>query len=306
MTTFKHILVSINATDEIHPALDQAMELARHMPAKITVVDVLPHVPDRARQFVTDRIEQELVDHRWALLHDIAAKCGGPVGTALLRGEAPAIALVREVMIGQYDLLIRSHGVRDASMPFGPIDMQLLRKCPCPVWLAGPSARPKPRRIMAAVDAGSTEPGEAALNQAILDIAVTIRDIEAAHLTVVYAWSAFGYEFLQRRMSATELAAFMDATRAAATLDLGRAISALGARKAGVEFMAVEGEPFDVLPTYAESHSMDLVVMGTVARTGLAGFIMGNTAERILSRLRGSVLAVKPAGFVSPVKPNAT
>jgi nucleotide-binding universal stress UspA family protein len=303
MTTFKHILVSINATDAEHPALDQAMELAAHMPAKVTVVDVLPHVPERARPFVTEPIEQELVDHRWALLHGIAANRGVPVGTALLRGEAPAIALIREVLAGQYDLLIRSHGVKDASMPFGPIDMQLLRKCPCPVWLAGPAARPRPRRIMAAIDAGSTEPGETALNRAILDLAVTIRDIETAHLTVVYAWSAFGYEFLQRRMSSADLSAFMDATRAAASLDLGRAVSTLGSRKAGVEALPIEGEPHEVLPTFSESHNIDLVVMGTVARTGLAGFVMGNTAERILSRLRGSVLAVKPAGFVSPVKP---
>ncbi len=303
MTTFKHILVSVNATDDQHPALEQAMELAAHMPATITVVDVLPRVPDRARPFVSEQIEQELVDHRWALLHDITAKRGVGVGTALLRGEAPAISLIREVQSGGYDLLIRSHGVANAAMPFGPIDMQLLRKCPCPVWLAGSASRPRPRRIMAAIDAGSTEPGEAALNRAILDLAVTIRDLETAHLTVVYAWSAFGYEFLQRRLSAKDLTAFMDATRTAAMYDLGRAVSALGARKAGVEALPLEGEPYEALPAFAESHNIDLVVMGTVARTGLAGFVMGNTAERILTRLRGSVLAIKPAGFVSPVKP---
>jgi nucleotide-binding universal stress UspA family protein len=41
--------------------------------------------------------------------------------------------------------------------------------------------------------------------------------------------------------------------------------------------------------------------MGTVARTGIAGLVMGNTAERVLRRLHGSVLAVKPPGVVSPV-----
>jgi hypothetical protein len=30
---------------------------------------------------------------------------------------------------------------------------------------------------------------------------------------------------------------------------------------------------------------------------------MGNTAERVLRALRGSVLAVKPPGFVTPVEP---
>jgi len=41
--------------------------------------------------------------------------------------------------------------------------------------------------------------------------------------------------------------------------------------------------------------------MGTVARTGIQGFIMGNTAENILNQLDCSVLAVKPPGFVTPV-----
>lgn len=303
MVTFKHILVSINATDDQHPALDHAMELASHMPARITVVDALPHVPDRARPFVTEAIEQELVDHRWALLHDIAARRGGPIATALLRGEDTATALIREVITGACDLLIRSHGVRNIAMPFGPIDMQLLRKCPCPVWLAGPAARPRPRRIMAAVDAGATDAGELALNRAILDLAATIRTIEDAQLIAVYAWSAFGYEFLQRRMAAADLAAFVDATRASAAADLGRAVATLGARAEGVDVEPLEGEPHEVLPAYAESHDIDLVVMGTVARTGLHAILMGNTAERILSRLRGSVLAVKPAGFVCPIKP---
>lgn len=42
--------------------------------------------------------------------------------------------------------------------------------------------------------------------------------------------------------------------------------------------------------------------MGTVARTGIPGFIIGNTAENILQKIDCSLLALKPLGFVSPVK----
>jgi nucleotide-binding universal stress UspA family protein len=45
----------------------------------------------------------------------------------------------------------------------------------------------------------------------------------------------------------------------------------------------------------------DIVVMGTVARTGISGLIIGNTAETILNQLTCSVLAVKPSGFKTPV-----
>lgn len=47
---------------------------------------------------------------------------------------------------------------------------------------------------------------------------------------------------------------------------------------------------------------VDRVVMGTVVRTGIARSIIGNTAEKILEQVSCSVLALKPAGFVSPVK----
>ena len=64
----------------------------------------------------------------------------------------------------------------------------------------------------------------------------------------------------------------------------------------------VAGDAGKVLPRLAESLDIGLIVMGTVARTGLSGLIMGNTAETILRSVRCSVLAVKPAGFVTPVK----
>ena len=44
-----------------------------------------------------------------------------------------------------------------------------------------------------------------------------------------------------------------------------------------------------------------VVVMGTLARSGIRGLLIGNTAERILDDLDASVIAVKPPGFVSPV-----
>jgi nucleotide-binding universal stress UspA family protein len=41
--------------------------------------------------------------------------------------------------------------------------------------------------------------------------------------------------------------------------------------------------------------------MGTVARTGIAGWITGNTAEKVLGVANCSVLAIKPPDFLSPV-----
>ena len=55
------------------------------------------------------------------------------------------------------------------------------------------------------------------------------------------------------------------------------------------------------VPLLAKRIEADLVVMGTVVRTGVPGFFMGNTAETILDQIDCSVLAIKPSGFVTPV-----
>lgn len=42
--------------------------------------------------------------------------------------------------------------------------------------------------------------------------------------------------------------------------------------------------------------------METVARTGLSGVFIGNTAGNIINTLERPVLAVKPDGFISPLE----
>lgn len=63
----------------------------------------------------------------------------------------------------------------------------------------------------------------------------------------------------------------------------------------------IQGYPDQELPKFANEIDADLMVMGTVARSGVAGVIIGNTAETILSQLKCSVLAVKPIEFISPI-----
>jgi nucleotide-binding universal stress UspA family protein len=57
-----------------------------------------------------------------------------------------------------------------------------------------------------------------------------------------------------------------------------------------------------VIPDFAMEEQIDLIVMGTVGRSGISGLFIGNTAEKVLQKVDCSVLAVKPEGFVSPVK----
>lgn len=65
---------------------------------------------------------------------------------------------------------------------------------------------------------------------------------------------------------------------------------------------SVRGSARDVIPRKVVELGIDILVMGSIARTGIPGLIIGNTAEDVLNRIECSVAIVKPPGYVSPVK----
>ena len=59
----------------------------------------------------------------------------------------------------------------------------------------------------------------------------------------------------------------------------------------------VVGTPELAISKLADELDSRMIVLGTVSRTGLKGYIMGNTAEQILYHMNCDVLAVKPDNF---------
>ena len=57
----------------------------------------------------------------------------------------------------------------------------------------------------------------------------------------------------------------------------------------------LRGEPDRLIPAWIDEHGCDLLILGTVARSGIAGFVIGNTAENVVQKVRCSLLAVQPA-----------
>ena len=59
-------------------------------------------------------------------------------------------------------------------------------------------------------------------------------------------------------------------------------------------FHAPTGKPGKAVNAVADRIKAELVVLGTTARKGVGGFVLGNTAERVLAKVRTDVLAIKP------------
>jgi len=58
-----------------------------------------------------------------------------------------------------------------------------------------------------------------------------------------------------------------------------------------------QGRTFEQVNDYAKSHQIDLIVMGTHGRSGLAHVLMGSVAERVLQHAPCPVLTVRPTDF---------
>lgn len=297
MTPFTSILVDIDAMAAAHPAMDRAVELARHYGASLKIVDVVT-VPPGARSYLPGDAESIVISTRQEHLARIAGTIGVPATVGVLRGRA-VDALIDEVKSGGHDLLIRSHARDLAAMPraLGAIDMQLFRKCPCTVWAVGAGATAAPRLIVAAVHANRDDPEEQKLNRRIIETAIVMAQPTNATVIVFQAWNAFAEDMLRTRYSAEDMRAYVQAAEDSVEGELNELIASLESAMRSLPVERRKGNPEDVLPRFVVAEGVDLVVMGTVARAGVAGLVMGNTAERLLQRLPCSTMAVKPEGF---------
>jgi len=161
---------------------------------------------------------------------------------------------------------------------------------------------PQPH-ILGAVNASTEEGSEQALNAKIVELTLLMVKLEGGVPLLFQAWAPFAEAIIRSHSSEDKFAAYVEDVRRRTAGDLRQLAQTFGGGSSGIRTIHRRGEPEQVIPELVVAQGIDLVVMGTVARTGIAGLLIGNTAERLLRKLPCSVLAVKPDGFVSPVNP---
>ena len=188
-------------------------------------------------------------------------------------------------------------------MRLGSLDMMLLRKCPCPVLILKPARKIQHSHILAAVDLTLLPQDTDNLDRRILDLASAQSHLEEADLHIVHSWSLPYEKMLEgeaRIQFYKTVPQMRRELRRVEKKHLDEITRLYGDFQPRVHML--NGAAEKVIPAFAAKHSIDLIVMGTLARTGVEGVLIGNTAEKILGKLDCSVLALKPAGFVSPIK----
>ena len=325
MWRFKNILCVIERGDASQPALERAVALAENNQAALTVVGVVPRVslgtgmPDGGpvsrdlQAAMVSEHEARIVSLVEPYLQRLDIQHKVLLGTSFLE-------VIREVLRYGHDLVIKCPESPDWLERFlAGDDMHLLRKCPCPVWLTKPHTSRPYKCILAAVDVGDSYPPPElatrnALNLQILEMAASLAVAEFAELHIVHAWESAGELIsgfvFSSDISSEMLGANIEQERRQQQQLLDELLCKVGATREGAQEALdylkprthlLKGSARREIPALAKRLQVDCIVMGTVARTGIRGFIMGNTAETILEQIDCSVLALKPPGFVTPV-----
>jgi len=60
-----------------------------------------------------------------------------------------------------------------------------------------------------------------------------------------------------------------------------------------VESVILEGNPADEIVDFAEKNEIDLIVMGTLGKTGIKRFLLGSVAENVVRHSKVPVLVVR-------------
>jgi nucleotide-binding universal stress UspA family protein len=296
LRTFTSVLVDVDATATAQPALERAADIARKCGARLRIVDAMS-APADARRALRPALEDELMTHRRQQLARIAYGVRDVMVDMDVLAGPPAEALIADVERFGHDLLVRSHArdlVARGPKPFGPVDVQLFRRCPAPVWAIGPGTAPDHPRIVGAIDVSTDDATKQKLNTRIVELALLLTRLQEGSLFLVHAWQPLAEKRMASYASDDEYSLYLDGSRRQVKQDLAALVHGFGNRLAGTQFELRRGDVEDVIPEFVVAEGVDLVVIGTMGRTGIARYLLGNTAERLLNRLPCSVLAVKP------------
>lgn len=313
MDRFRSILVVADEATWSDAVRERAVWLARSNGATITLADLqsqtggeVARILDALNPERADTVRGAIDAARRQRLEGLAEAMRAPdvaVDTVTLTGT-PFLEIIRKVLRDGHDLVLKgAHRGPDRPALRAP-DLHLLRKCPCPVWVINGGAGQRASRIVAAVDPGPEDPVRGDLARQVMQLATSLAARDDAQLDVLNAWQVAEEAMLRHgrvNLPEHEIIAILNHEEAASRRALDALVDAFPEARARMRVLHLKGNPDDVIPEHVQTEAADTLVMGTVGRTGIAGFFIGNTAETVLNRVDCSVLAVKPPGFQSPV-----
>ena len=306
MNTIKKILAVIDPSKEEQIALNRSFELARKSGGQITaflsIYDFSYEMTTMLSREERDAMRDAVISDRKVWISSLIDKHDAniTVDTLVVWHNRPFESIVETVLDRDYDIVIKGTHQHDTlkSVIFTPTDWHLIRKCPVPLLLVKDHEWPAGGQILAAVNASSEEETHQALNHTILHDAAFLAELIEGNLNLVNAYPGTPVNIAIEipEFNAGQYTQSVKEHHVKATHKLADKYQ-IPTSQCHIK----EGLPEDVLPQVANQLDAELVVMGTVGRTGISAALIGNTAEHVIDCLNCDLLALKPDGYKSPL-----
>ena len=299
------LLVLQDAYAETMKALAFAAEVGEGAElSEVKVLDIQPPLSAFWQELISDELEETPLYHRHKTLREMVRGFefgDAEVMTQVKSGRA-VVQAVRTAVEEDRQMIIKAAGSQVSDYLFGSLDFRLVRYSPVPVLLVHPKAPIRPQRILVALNP-EAEGEETQLNADLLTKASELATHFHCRLGVVSVFSSpravMGHvadtEFLER-MERHEKNKRKQCREH--LLELLRSAS----KKIDPDDVFVDtGRPSEVILSAVDEFDPDLLVIGSVARQGIAGLLIGNTAERVMRSIDCSLLTIKPSRFKCPI-----
>ena len=308
----QRILVVVDPYAEDHPAVDRAVDLAKHSGMGIDLLSCYYEAPlasEVAAAFLpyTDNCEATL-NQQLALLRELAQPYEKENVDVTIKAvwDSPMFeGIVREVLRSMPRFLMKEthyHSAISRAL-FSNTDWQLIRHCPVPLWLVRSDGDLSEPTIMAAVDPSNAADQDASLDTLILSEAFALSNQLGGMVHAVHA-----FDVAPDIADASTTIVSISAINADDIIEKAKAVHSAALAELTIRFTIPDeqvhmqnGKVVELLPYMARELSASLVIMGAVTRGRLKQVVIGSTAERVLDHLPCDVLLIKPTGFVSPV-----
>jgi nucleotide-binding universal stress UspA family protein len=296
MSDFQRLFVAIDFSPSSDEALRQAHERAVSTGAQLVVCHIVPnelrsnllfpHITRLAAlQFPQDM--EQIADAASVRVNEVTGRESGDF-ELIVEDGTPQALILQTAEERMADLIIMgSHGQTSASeVLLGSVTDSVLRHAHCPVLIV--RAGENTRRIVAGTD--FSDPALPALTAAA-DEAVRV----GGQLTVVHCldlvWSPAAYPAMAFGGAPFNVSPEkMQELQRIATERLEESVSQL---KIASETVVTTGSAGTTLLDIAKERKADLLVVGTIGRTGLRRALLGSVAETVSKAAPCSVLVVR-------------
>jgi universal stress protein E len=286
------VLIVADRAEDRQVAISRGLQLAAKMGWGAQVVGFAYENLDELKSAGVDpqEVKKKLLDKRKSDVHAEVEKFKGDVRTAVNVVWHKAIHqwIDEQCERKEYAAVIKT-GHRTETFLYTSTDWHLLRECPAPVMIAAEKKWRATKPIVAAIDLSSKSRVVQMLNDQVVATAKRFAErldtelylVHALHIPAVLTELDLVDEFSHVKKMKQELHPKVQKLAQAHGLPM----SSIKLKKGPVD---------KVITSESARLKAQLVVMGTVGRKGVKGQLLGNTAEKVLTRLRTDVLAIKP------------